>query len=144
MKTGEAIDPRAISRKTRAQAAQDSRTASVLGTLLASVDGRQWLWDLLASCSIFSTTFAGDPLHSAFAEGRRAVGLSLLEDWTRHCPHHYLQAMEEANARLAADERRRSPVTDRGDPGPGSYLTPEPSSGGDPAAPDDLLDPGDE
>ena len=69
-------------------------------SLLATKQGRQWLFDFLAVSHIFVTTHRGDALASAFAEGERNVGLRLVADTMRLSPHSFTLMLEEnANAR---------------------------------------------
>jgi len=69
-------------------------------SLVATKQGRQWLFDHLAVCHIFVTTHRAEPTASAFAEGERNVGLRLLGDIMRLSPHTFAQMLEEnANAR---------------------------------------------
>ena len=95
---------------------------------MSTAAGRNWLWDRLSETNIFHTTHTPDPYASAFQEGRRSVGLSLLADIMAHCPDQFIQAMREHNERhlrpdtdpASADplaERRGGPLADGGDSG---------------------------
>ena len=46
--------------------------------LMEDVRGRRVLWDVLGKCAVFATTFNPDQAAMNFNEGRRAVGLDLL------------------------------------------------------------------
>ena len=104
-----AADRKSIRRKEKESRIADRLRAEVIAGVMSSPAGRQWLWDTLASCHMFHTTFNGDALASAFAEGQRAVGLAILSDIMLACPDSYIQAMRESNERSSADERRRGP-----------------------------------
>jgi hypothetical protein len=57
---------------------QDDRDA-VLTFLLRHPDGRAHVWAMLEQCGVFRTSFSGEqPMMMAFHEGRRDIGLGLL------------------------------------------------------------------
>ena len=51
----------------------------VLAMLLGGPVGRQWVWDLLSNCGIFSSTIADHHVMS-YLEGKRSVGLRVFND----------------------------------------------------------------
>ena len=57
-------------------------------------EGRRFVKRLLAECSVYQSTFTGDALSSAHREGKRAVGLWALEQFTP-CPDLYIQFLTE-------------------------------------------------
>lgn len=99
-----AHDRKSIRRKEKAARQADVARREIIHGVMSTPNGRQWMWDLLGSCHIFATTFVGDPLQSAFAEGQRNVGLSLLADIMAHCPDYYIQAMRESNERHISND----------------------------------------
>jgi|SRR5882724_8576907 len=120
-----AHDRKSIRRLEKQAAIVDAQRAAVIHNTMSTIEGRQWLWDVLATCHCFSSTFNGDALQSAFAEGQRSIGLAILADIMLACPDYYIQAMRESNerssiasARAATDERRRSEDLDWGDSRP--------------------------
>lgn len=64
----------ASDQRSRAQRRND------LAVVLGSDAGRSVLYRVLESCGVWRTSFADDPLRTAFAEGRRQVGLMLLSE----------------------------------------------------------------
>ena len=112
-----ASDRKSIRRLEKAAKLADEQRRQVITSLMSTSFGREWMWDVLSRCHCFATTFNGDALTSAFAEGQRAVGLSLLSDIMTACPDSYLQAQRESNERSSLDERRSSAESDGGDPG---------------------------
>lgn len=83
--------------------------------------GRAWMLERLERCHLFSTTFNGDPLQSAFNEGQRNIGLQDLTDIMAACPNHYITMMLERNERDAARtglDRDAGGPGDAGDEGP--------------------------
>ncbi len=128
MNAPNASDRKSIRAAEKAALLRDVQRREVIGEIMSTTYGRAWLWDTLATCSIFHTTFNGDALASAFQEGRRSVGLALLADILAHCPDQYITAMREHNERnqqpdtdpanaSTASERRVGPIPNRGDSG---------------------------
>jgi hypothetical protein len=125
-----ASDRKSIRRKEKAARLAEVSRAAVITEVMSTIQGRQWLWDLLGNCHIFSTTFNPEPSISAFQEGQRNVGLFLLADIMAHCPDQYIQAMRESNERYHSDlnsapddpsaERPSGPIPDGGDLGTSS------------------------
>jgi hypothetical protein len=112
-----AADRKSIRRLEKAAKLADAQRRQVITSLMSTSFGREWMWDVLSRCHCFSTTFNGDALASAFAEGQRAIGLSLLSDIMIACPDQYIQAQRESNDRDHLDERRSSTESDGGDSG---------------------------
>lgn len=76
---------------------------AALTQLLSGKSGRRWMYQLLESCHIFSTSFRNSVSEMAFAEGERNVGLRMLAALQLHCPARYMEMIQEAN-----DERQQS------------------------------------
>ena len=73
---------------------------SVVNALMASMEGRQWLYSKLDMCRIFTTPFvASDPYGTAFFSGVQAVGHNLLNDIMAASPENYFLMVQEAAAR---------------------------------------------
>jgi hypothetical protein len=130
--TPSAADRKSIRRLEKLAEAQAAADAAVVRNLMSTVEGRAWVWRFLGQCHIFSSSFTGEALSSAFREGERNVGQRLLNQVTDTCPDEYIQAMREANVHRALDERRSSPEPDGGDHR--SVDEPDAADGGD--APD--------
>lgn len=79
--------------------------------LVSTYGGRLWLWRQMEAANVFSQTFTGEALPTAFNEGRRAAGLGQLADLMLHCPDVFLQMMKENNERNLTD----SAITDAAD-----------------------------
>jgi hypothetical protein len=95
----EFLDPelaRAQKREAKAAKAKRAQDDAVVQSLMSSPAGRAWMLSHLEICSIFGTTFTGDALRSAFAEGRREIGLRLLADIMHAAPDAYIQMMKES------------------------------------------------
>lgn len=65
--------------------------------LMSSERGRRVMWNLLGTSGVFRISYEkGDPTHTAFREGQRAVGSQLLADIQRVCPEKYNLMQVEA------------------------------------------------
>lgn len=115
--TDSAIDRKSIRRKEKAAKLADSNRQATIKSLMSTAFGREWMWGILARCHCFATTFNGDALQSAFMEGQRAIGLTLISDIMIACPDLYIQAQRESNERSNLDERRSSQESSGGDSG---------------------------
>lgn len=91
-----------INRNKRVQQKKDLITReNVIRTLMGHHDGRRFLWLQLEEANVFAQTFIpGQPDTTAFAEGRRSLGLRLLADVTKWTPADYMRMTQE-NAAVA-------------------------------------------
>lgn len=91
-----------INRNKRVQQKRDAVTReTVIRTLMSQRDGRRFIWLELEASQVFSQTFIpGQPDTTAFAEGRRSIGLKLLGEVTRLTPADYMRMTQE-NAAVA-------------------------------------------
>jgi len=85
--------------------------------IMSTSAGREWLWDLLAGCGVFSNPFTSDDRMTAFSCGAMNVGQQLLVDIMAACPDAYIQAMREANERSTIAEQSRGADSDGRDQG---------------------------
>lgn len=107
-----ASDRKDIRRAEKAAKHVESSRVEFIRAALSTPQGRIWFHQLLSACHIFSTTFNGNALNAAFAEGERNVGLMVYGDIVTHCPDEFVRMMREAQAREIEDGRR----TDHSDP----------------------------
>lgn len=113
-----AADRKSVRAKEKAARIAAANRANVIRMIMATTDGREWMWNLLGNCHIYHQTFTSDPLQSAFNEGQRSVGLALMADILTTCPEEYIQAQREANVRSTIAEQRSREIPDGGDSGP--------------------------
>lgn len=67
-----------------------------LRAVLATRQGRAVVWNTISHvAAAFSASYAGEPLATAFNEGRRDVGLSLVQHAQRVAPRLYLLMLSE-------------------------------------------------
>lgn len=92
-----AADRKDIRKAEKEAALREQERIEGLAYLTSTRSGRAWLWALLAKCGVFSQTFNGEALTSAFNEGRRTVGLDLLNELLGALPETFLQMTREAN-----------------------------------------------
>lgn len=76
--------------------------------LMQSGAGRRIVWRLLETTHVYQTCYRDNPLQMARAEGRREIGLMLLDWITTHTPEHYFTMQKEAH-----DERRERDARQR-------------------------------
>ena len=113
-----ASDRKHIRAAEKAAATAEAQRSEVVVESMATVPRRRYVWDKLADCGIFRTTFSPDPLQMAFNEGQRNQGLVLLNDIIEHCPDQFIQAMKEHNERRSnsgSTSRSPSRELDRGE-----------------------------
>lgn len=134
-------DRKSLRAREKAALAEATIRADVIRSTMSTPTGRHWMWTLLSQCHIFAQTFTSDPLTTAFNEGQRSIGLSLMADILRTCPDQYIQAQREQHDRDTLIEQRSGPIVYRGDPGSidDPSLGSSPSGTSDPA-PDGLDD----
>lgn len=95
-------DPTDIREQERRQEAEAERLQLLflnqkanLMWIMADRRGREFVADILDSTGVLSASFNPDPYVTANLEGRRAVGLALLNKLQAHTPREYLQMQAE-------------------------------------------------
>jgi hypothetical protein len=78
--------------KTRQKLRQDNEDND-LRFLLATDQGRRFIWKLLEMCGVFKSSFTGSS-ETFFLEGQRNIGLKLLSDIMRVDPDSYLKMVK--------------------------------------------------
>lgn len=90
-----AADPEAVTRRRRRADRSESRRLAAFSAVMATPDGRRYLWWLLERCGVFKSSFTGD--HATFFnEGQRNVGLAVMADIHAACPELYAVMLHEA------------------------------------------------
>ena len=59
--------------------------------------GRRFIWRLIEQAGVGRTTYTGEALSAAFAEGKRNTGLKVFSDVMEACPDQYLVMAKEAS-----------------------------------------------
>ena len=70
-----------------------------LRVLVQDYGGRAFLWELLAYCGVYRTSYTGDAVETVHQEGRRAIGLWTLEKLMAVDDTAYILMQREANER---------------------------------------------
>lgn len=85
-------DARAVAQQLRKiQAVVEAQDFTAIAML---PEGRRLLRRMMGECGVFQTSFTGEGLTSAHKEGKRVIGLWVLEQFN-HCPDLYIQLLTE-------------------------------------------------
>jgi hypothetical protein len=90
-----ASDPEQVAAKRRSAGKKKKADGDVVKTVMSSQAGRTWMHSLLASCHCFSISFTGEALSSAFKEGERNVGNTLMASIMKTCPDEFIMMLKE-------------------------------------------------
>lgn len=88
-----------MTEQTKAEAIREDQD-DAMRVVLGNPGGRMFVWDILAQCNVFGASFTGDPLTTAFNEGRRDIGIRLLRDVLQIDPNALTKMRAENDARL--------------------------------------------
>jgi hypothetical protein len=105
-----AADPRRVNYGRRKAHRREENYLAALRSVLGTVGGRLAFAHLLERAGLWESTFHADALTMAFSEGRRAMGLRLLEDLVNAAPTLYDTLEAERRARHEADRREAQAV----------------------------------
>lgn len=78
-----------------------------LERVLSSPEGRRFVWRVITAAGTFGASFTGELATGAYAEGRRAVGIALMQEAQRVAPALYLQMLHEEIDAAAREELER-------------------------------------
>jgi len=95
-------DEAAVTKRQKLEREAEVRLANGLAYILAERPGRDLLWWLLGEAGVYASSYTGDN-RTFFNEGRRDVGLRLLERLLVTDPEAYLTMIKENR-----DERNTS------------------------------------
>lgn len=92
----DASDPRKISERNKRIASRTLFCREGLRKVMADRESRAYMHKLLADCGVWQQSFTpGDPHHTSFREGKRAIGLGVLADIMREHSAQYLLMVNE-------------------------------------------------
>ncbi len=101
-----ANDRKQIREAKKASRLDDRARQATISSLMSTNLGRQYVYNLLSRCHVFSSSFNTNALAMAFAEGERNVGLAIVADIMPICADQYTIMTREAHDRsIAADAR---------------------------------------
>ena len=82
---------------------KEKQRQAVIEYMMDHALGREYVWGLLAECGIYRSSWHDSALIH-FNEGRRDVGLRILDEIMRKCPKQYLAMQSEAMDRASKPE----------------------------------------
>jgi hypothetical protein len=129
-------DPKIIKRQSKAARSKELERQEITRGLMSLPAGRAWVYEWLAKCHVWRTTFTGDGLSGAFNEGARNIGLQLLNDVLLACPDQYIAMIREANTN-ERNTRRNLATGSTSDNSADEYTEPATDDGDDTAYFDD-------
>jgi hypothetical protein len=100
-----AADPKKVRDRKRKEQDQDAQALEDLREMLRQPFGRRFLWNMLASCDVWKTSFHPSGQQFAANEGRRGVGVELMTQIIEADPQAWIDMQQE---RLNAE--RKPPV----------------------------------
>lgn len=111
-------DARNVQKRQKEQRALRRDQLVRIAALMADPIGRAYIYDLLASCHVFQSSFSTNALGMAFSEGERNVGLQLTADFIAAAPDNYLLMLKEAgNVRPQSEQSDPAAAGDTTDSG---------------------------
>lgn len=81
---------RRLDEQRRRQQEADFRAA------MQSPEGRRFIYGLVNRANVFGLSFAANAPRTDFNEGRRSLGIDVMQDAHRICPDLWAQAVQEA------------------------------------------------
>lgn len=95
---GNAADPKQVKRAKQKERLAEKRAQDDLATVLSTVQGRRYLWGLLADCGVFRLSYVPGALpQTEFNEGRRSIGLKTMAEIHELDPALYVVMAQEAS-----------------------------------------------
>lgn len=105
---GNAADPKQVKRAKQKERLARQRAQDDLATVLATVQGRRFVWGLLAECGVFRLSYVPGALpQTEFNEGRRSIGLKTMAEIHDLDPALYVRMAQEA-----ANEKKQTAAVD--------------------------------
>jgi hypothetical protein len=81
------------------------RDLSDIRLILKSPEGRRFYWRLMSEAGVFHRSFAGDVNTTLFNEGRRSLGIDLLNDLMDAKPTAFNEMQQEYASERKNEER---------------------------------------
>jgi hypothetical protein len=83
-------------KEKRAKIAAEKRLNG-LKEIMASPNGRAFMWDFLSKCGLFAVNFTGHANRDAFDNGMRNAAMPIFAEIQKHCMTEYLTMAKESN-----------------------------------------------
>lgn len=90
-----AADEEVVKSRKRKDEQIRERELNDVRTVMATVEGRRFVWRMLDRAGVFRTSFTGNST-TFFNEGMRNMGLIVLADVHEACSDKYIQMMTES------------------------------------------------
>lgn len=100
---------RHVERKEKARKQRERRIDEAFRWLMNDARGRMLMWERLTDAGVFRSSINPNPQMTAFAEGRRDLGLRDLARVMRLCPEQYARMTAEASNTGDNDDGRIEP-----------------------------------
>jgi len=84
------------------QKQERDRELNDLRYVVKNPGGRRFLWRLLSACGVYRSSIAGTPEATYTNEGKRLIGLAILNDLNAALPTALLQMQQEHESDLEA------------------------------------------
>ena len=68
-------------------------------------EGRRYIWSVLSRCGVMQASMRASPYDTAFMEGRRDIGLQLMNDLMEAVPEAYDKMRREDTSNAKVDEQ---------------------------------------
>jgi hypothetical protein len=94
-----AADRKQVDTAKKQEALDRENELADLRSVLATVEGRRFIWRLMAQCKVFGTVFDNQSLAIAYNAGRQDVGHYLMSEVTTADEQRLLEMMKESQAR---------------------------------------------
>lgn len=94
-------------RKQRAEEEQkrrDDRDKENIREVCSTPKGKRFLWDLMSDCHVFHSSFGASNDHTNFNEGKRDIGLGILNLILNACPQRFQEMQREFKAEKVNQE----------------------------------------
>lgn len=92
----DAGDRESVAEKTKQAKVREAKRLNGLKQIMASQDGRLWMWDFLSTCGLFSVNFNGNS-RDYFQLGMRNAAMPIFADIQNHCMDDYLKMVKETS-----------------------------------------------
>ena len=100
--------------KSKSQEMLDNRELSDIRFILKSCEGRRFLWKVMAAAGVFRTSFRGGSSdQTAFNEGKRSIGLDILNSLIEANPKSFTQMQEEYQSDLERRKRKEKEIIEK-------------------------------
>ena len=92
------------------------RELSDIRFILKSPEGRRFYWKLMSDARVFHSSFNGDTSGTMFNEGRRSIGLDILNDLLEAKPETFSQMQQEYASEKKREDNEVKDEIEEGDP----------------------------